>query len=414
MFMSLPKILIIGGGYAAIHAAKGLQALHRRGKAQVTVISKDSSHLFHGWTSEVISGQLDASHARSPLSYILRKVNFITGTVNAVDREQKRVFAQIGPQEISLAYDQLIVAAGSIDPKEILPGLNEHGWGIKSAREFRRFLRHLHHQLEIIQSLKILGEEPKRAAINVIGGGFAGVENACAIVEIAKKILGKEINPVTIRLFVGERGLLANTEKIGANLKGYSRRKIEKKGIEIINERVQKVAKDHLITQNGSRYDSAITLGTIGVRIETLPGLQDLPINPRGQLIVTSSLQSPGDPSVWSAGDYAQMPLKESSKTCPINALWAIKSGAFLAKNLKRALKGQSLQAFRYGGLGQAASFDKGSGIAEIYGMQFKGFLAWLLRAVFFLRFMPIGQKRHQVFWLLLRSLFRENHFLYT
>jgi NADH dehydrogenase len=121
MFMSLPKILIIGGGYAAIHAAKGLQALHRRGKAQVTVISKDSSHLFHGWTSEVISGQLDASHARSPLSYILRKVNFITGTVNAVDREQKRVFAQIGPQEISLAYDQLIVAAGSIDPKEICP-----------------------------------------------------------------------------------------------------------------------------------------------------------------------------------------------------------------------------------------------------------------------------------------------------
>ncbi len=126
-----------------------------------------------------------------------------------------------------------------------------------------------------------------------------------------------------------------------------------------------------------------------------VPGL-DVHRDPRGRLVTRPDLSVVD--GVWAAGDAACVVHPTSGEPVPANALWAIKGGEHVGRNLARtAPAGAPTRPFAYRGLGQAASFGFGRSISELYGIPFTGWLAWVLRLTFFLRFMPSRRRAAQV-----------------
>ena len=136
-------------------------------------------------------------------------------------------------------------------------------------------------------------------------------------------------------------------------------------------------------------HPAATVLATIGQVPVVVPGTEDLARDPGGRLLTDPDLSVVLAPGVWSAGDAARVLHPVTGRPVATNALWAIKAGAHLGRNLARRLQGRPTRPFAYRGLGQAASYGLGRSVAEIYGLELTGGAAWLLRVTFFLRFMP-------------------------
>jgi NADH dehydrogenase len=147
------------------------------------------------------------------------------------------------------------------------------------------------------------------------------------------------------------------------------------------------VGRHHVVLSDGQVLPASLVLGTTGQRAVQLPGLDSLPSDDGGRLLTTPDLAVA--PSIWAAGDVARVNHPRTRTPVPANALWAIKAGDHLGRNLARAVVGHRSTPFRYLGLGQAAAFGVGHGIAELYGLPLTGWVAWVSRLAFFIRFMP-------------------------
>jgi NADH dehydrogenase len=151
--------------------------------------------------------------------------------------------------------------------------------------------------------------------------------------------------------------------------------------------RVVSVGRRHVALADGRVLPASLVLSTIGQRAVQLPGLETLPCDDTGRLLTTPDLAVA--PGVWAAGDDARVNHPRSGLPVPANALWAIKAGDHLGRNLARTVVGARTTPFRYLGLGQAAAFGVGRGVAELYGLPLTGWAAWVTRLAFFIRFMP-------------------------
>ena len=155
-----------------------------------------------------------------------------------------------------------------------------------------------------------------------------------------------------------------------------------------------RVTEQHAYLSDGTSLPASTVIATIGQRPVQVPGL-DVHRDPRGRLVTRPDLSVVD--GVWAAGDAACVVHPTSGEPVPANALWAIKGGEHVGRNLARSLRRRPTRPFTYRGLGQAASFGFGRSISELYGIPFTGWLAWVLRLTFFLRFMPSRRKAAQV-----------------
>ena len=165
-------------------------------------------------------------------------------------------------------------------------------------------------------------------------------------------------------------------------------RELERLGVVVhCGVRVVAVGRHHVVLSDGRRLPTSLVLSTTGQRAVQLPGLEELPTDDNGRLLTTPDLAVA--PGIWAAGDAARVNHPRTRTPVPANALWAIKAGDHLGRNLARSVVGRGSTPFRYLGLGQAASFGVGRGIAELYGLPLTGWVAWVTRLAFFIRFMP-------------------------
>ena len=119
------------------------------------------------------------------------------------------------------------------------------------------------------------------------------------------------------------------------------------------------------------------------------PDWSRLASTPAGRYVADRFLKATGWTDVWLAGDIAEVALPRGSGPCPIDALWAMKQGDLAGANIARATVGAPPERFGFGGLGQAAGLGNRNGISELYGLTFRGLLAWFIRVSFFAWFMP-------------------------
>ena len=381
------RIVLIGGGYASIDAYKALArrlgGRLRSGAVQVTVINPDAYHTFHGWTGEVLAGLLPLDVTLTPLEPLFRYARVLLGRASGVDLAARTVSVETpdGGQE-TLPYDELLIGTGSSDPFERVPGLREYGWRLKDTRDMQRFQKHL---LALVTDRAAPGSVVP-ARVLVIGGGFAGVEMAGAIRELA----GAHSAKVDITLMTSSDQLLDVLRPKHASLADHAAGELEKLGVQVrYAARVRCLTPQGIELESGEALPFELVLYTAGVAFTVLPGTENLARTAGGQLLVDKDLRVQGQPHVWVAGDAARVALPRGEGYCPVNALWAMKQGMCVGNNMAAVLAGKPPRAFAYGGLGQSASLRVGGGVTELLGVPLTGWIGWIARLAFFIWFMP-------------------------
>jgi len=367
------RILIVGGGYVAVWAHRAvhrrLRRRMRRGEVTTTIVAPGLSHRFHGFTGEVLGGVLPPQRVATALADLCPLADLVDGTVTSVDLAAGRAtVATADGDAVELGFDHLVLAAGSSD-SQFPAGIAEHGHSTKNPVGFEELRRRL--------------AEPWEHMV-VVGGGLAGAELCAAIAE---RFTG---DGRRIHLVHSGDTLVPELLPRYRGLARYVRRQLDGYGVQVhTGTAVLKVGETGVELDDDTSLPADLVVSTSGQRPVAIPGTEGLARHPDGRLRVDGYLKVAGQPRVWSGGDVAAVPHLVSGRPSPANALWAIKHGAHLGRNLARELRGRRPRRFAYLGLGRSASLGVGKGAAHLYGMPFTGWSAWLTRAAFFLIYMP-------------------------
>jgi NADH dehydrogenase len=395
------RILILGGGFAGLHAAIHLdEALTRDPNLEVTLVNRDNFFLFTPMLHEVAASDLDVTTIVNPVRKLLKRVNFFVGEVESIDLEHKRVTVSHGfdHHDHDLSYDHLVIGLGSITNFFNLPGLEERALTMKSLGD----AIHLRNRL-----IAVLEEADTECAAHlrvplltfvVAGGGFAGVETVASVNDFVHEALPfyPNLKEHMLRVVLAHPGAVILPE-LGEKLGLYAQKKLAQRGVEIqVRTRVEGVSERGVQLSTGEMIETRTLIWTAGTSPN--PALDKLPFDKeRGRLRVDEMLRVPGWPGVWALGDCALVPDHRTGKYHPPTAQHALREGKTLADNLIATLRGRPLKPFSFSTLGQLASIGRRTGVANILGINFSGFFAWWLWRSIYLSKLPRFEKKLRV-----------------
>lgn len=397
MKKALKRIILLGGGYVAVWAYRSLFKKLRReitdGLVEIIVVCPEEYHCFHGWTAESLTGIIQDQNRMSPLSEIFTNARQIFGKAIEINVNANLVYVKANNDQVQeLHYDHLLLGIGSFDNCNV-EGLQDFGYQVKSAKAFLR-TKQMIQQIVKSAAEANMSDAQRLLSFTVAGGGFTGVELAANIAEFVT-LLRKEYPSLqnmkpAIRLVNSGDRILNELRPRFEKMISYTEGEMKKYGIEILTgKKITKVTKQGVFLSDDSFLESTMVISTIGQCRLVLKGTETMERDKMNRLLTNSYLQIKGYENIWGGGDACNVISSKTRTASPTNALWAIKHGECAGKNIARALKNTSLKNFSFRGLGQAASLGIGKGIGELYGIQFTGWLAWVLRMLVFNYFMP-------------------------
>jgi NADH dehydrogenase len=392
---SKKQIVLIGGGYASIWAyrsiIKELLIELMEGQVQIKLICPEEFHCFHGWTAESLTGIVQDENRMSPLKEQFKFAEIIKGKAGCIDPLSRQVYVDMTEGfRITVPYDHLFLGMGSVDNTEI-DGLKEHGFQLKSYRDYRRTKMQIQYLIRQAAASDTMTAE-KNLQFVIAGAGFTGVEIAANLGELLsvmkKKYTALRNIKSSIKLINSKTSILPGLNS--GSMRRYTEKILGRYGIEIINQaKINQVTGHGVKLSDGRFLDSRMVVSTIGQSRININGTRQMDRDSENRIILNSFLQVSQYPNIWGAGDTVHVKHPGTHKTCPSNALWAIRQGEHAGKNISRAILAQSLKSFTFKGLGQCASLGIGKGIGELYGIPFNGWFAWIMRWFFFQHFMP-------------------------
>jgi NADH dehydrogenase len=391
------NIVLLGGGYTSIWAyrslLKGLGYEILFGDVRLTVICPEEHHFFHGWTAESLGCIIQDKNRMTPLADLFQKAQLVRGTASRIDDAARRVHVRLSDNSTAtIKYDHLLIGIGSKDSERI-DGLSDYGYQVKSHPSFLRTKRAIQ---SLVERAAIVDAEEARRILRftVVGSGFAGVELVANIAEFIGVLRRgfpslRSITPV-VRLVSSKAHILDELDPRFKRMRRYAEKTMQQYGIELIcNSRISSITTDGAWLPDGSLLESSMVISAIGQSRVKLEGTEEMKRDHLDRLSTNSYLQIPGHAAIWGGGDACSVPHCKTGQPCPPNALWGIEHGRHAGMNIARAIKGRPLKAFAFKGLGQCASLGIGKGMGELYGIEFTGWFAWIMRWFFFNYFMP-------------------------
>lgn len=395
------RILIAGGGFGGIYAALELERrLKSRDAVEVTIVNRDNFFLFTPMLHEVAASDLDVTHIVNPVRKLLPKTSFFDGDVEAIDVARRVVVVSHGADGHTheLPYDHLIVGLGSITNFFGLPGLAERALTMKSLGDAIALRNRLIALLEEADTECCAAIRERLLTFVVAGGGFAGVETLAGINDFVRESLRfyPNLSEDMIRMVLVHPGEVILPE-LSASLGRYAAAKLGERGVEVRTmTRVAAVDDDTVTLSDGTTLRSVSLIWTAGTTPNPLLGT--LPCNKeRGRLLVDETLAVPGHPGVWALGDCAMVPDGTTGRFHPPTAQHAIRQGRCLARNVVAVLRGRPASKFTFRTVGQLASLGRRTGVAQILGINFSGFLAWWMWRTIYLAKLPRVEKKLRV-----------------
>ncbi len=367
--MNRPKIVILGGGFGGLAAARALYKA-----ADVTVVDRHNYQTFLPLLYQVSTAGLAADHVAYPIRGALRKtsVKFRMASPISIDHRNKEV--KLDSSEI-LKFDHLIVALGSVTADFGIPGVKEFSLGMKSVSEALTIRAEIMRRFEDLCRF----EDDTQFFVTVIGGGPTGVEMAGAIAELVRGPLKSDQAAVAknIKVTLVEAGprLLP---PFAASLSERTKKDLEKLGVKVLlNSAVKELQHRKVLLKDGSTLQSEITIWAAGVKGSDSMKELNLPVE-ANRVAVEPTMQVKNYPYIWALGDIAGAKGKDGTPL-PMVAPVAIQQGKFIAKQIKRIAQGKSLESFKYLDKGSMATIGRNKAVVQVRWFKLAGPLAWLV-----------------------------------
>jgi NADH:quinone reductase (non-electrogenic) len=396
-----PVIVIVGGGFAGTAVAQRLEHRLRPDEADVVLLSRENYTLFTPMLPEVTSGELEVRHIVTPIRAQLSRTAFVLAQAEEIDVERRRVAYRhvLTGITVELEYDQLVLAVGSSTSTFGLPGVAENVWALKTLDDADALRNHLVWLLELADTIADDRRRSELLTVVVVGGGFTGVETAGEIFELFRSVLRyyRRLRLDDMRMILVEGGATL-LPGLPPRMGEYSRRVLERRGVEVVTGEMVKSADERGLTLGGGRrIDSATVIWSAGVAPSQSVAKTALPKTKRGAVVTGPDMRVAEFPNVWALGDCASIPDGKGG-TFPMTAQHAIREGPHLADNLIRVLRGQDAQAFRYDSLGMMAALGGRKAVAQLPGDRvLTGFIAWFLWRTYYLLRLPGLDRRLRV-----------------
>jgi NADH:ubiquinone reductase (H+-translocating) len=381
--MSQHHVVIIGGGFGGLYAAK---ALGKTG-ARITLVDKRNFHLFQPLLYQIAVGGLSPGDIASPLRAVLRKyknIEVIKAEVVDLDPEDRRITFRDG----GLNYDSLIVATGSTynyfghdEWAEIAPGIKT----IENTLDIRHriFLA-----FEAAEREDDIAQQKSWMRFVIIGAGPTGVELAGAIGELAQSTLRNDFRHIDTS--ESEIILLEGTDRIlptyPEELSTKAQESLERLGITVSKNAMVTDIKKSFVTFSNDGKEETIQAKTIlwaaGVKASSLGGViaerTGAKLDGAGRVIVEPDLSVAGFHNMFVIGDLANFSHQDGNPL-PGVAPVAMQEGLYVAKLLGSRFRGKHLPPFKYKNKGSLAVIGRNAAVADFGRFRFSGFFAWLI-----------------------------------
>jgi NADH dehydrogenase len=387
-----PHVVIIGGGFGGLSAARAL----RNADVRVTLLDRRNHHVFQPLLYQVATATLSPGDIAAPIRWILRRVRnvrVLLGEAGRIDVAARRVELTDGT---ALDYDYLIVATGSRHAYFGHGDWEQNAPGLKTLDDAIAIRRRILIAFERAEREENERRQRQLLTFVIVGGGPTGVELAGTLAEIARQTLRDEfrsIDTARTRILLVEAGPTI-LQTFPEKLRDAARTSLQRLGIEV-REGVAVTAVDqHGVRVGNERVDAGTVVWAAGVAASSLVKTLGVPLDRAGRVIVEADLSIPGHPEVFVVGDAAA--VHQGGRLLPGVAQTAMQGARHAAKTILARLRGEPSKPFVYRDLGSMAIVGRRAAISDLGWVQFSGVLAWL-SWLFLHIFMLIGFRNRMV-----------------
>ncbi len=374
-----PHVVIIGAGFGGMEAARKLA----NAPVRITMLNRENYHLFQPLLYQVAIAGLVPSQIAYPVRTIFRhqkNFTFQMGEVTAIDFDQR--FVRMNGSVIG--YDYLILAIGGETNFYNLHSIEREAYQLKNVDSAVATRIHM---LSMFEKASREPDPDKRRALltfGIVGGGPTGVETAGALAELIRLVISKDypdmdLKDVRVILLESASHVM---EAYPDSLRKATYDLLVRKGVEIwLDARMTGYDGEKISLADGRCIPAYTLIWTAGVRSAGLADRLGLPQAAGARLVTEGTLQLAGHPEVFLVGDAAYL-VDESGRPLPMLATVAQQEARAAVDNLRRLLKGQSPRPFHYQDPGLLATIGRNAAVARIAGLNFSGFIAWVIWVV--------------------------------
>ena len=381
--------MVVGGGYAGSYVARCL------GKRGATIVNPQNSMLFSALLPEAASGTLEPRHVVVPLRAMCPHSELVLGQATEFDFERRRVQVETLAGPVSIGYEDLVIAVGSISRALPIPGLADHALGFKDLADAIHLRNHVLQRLEAADVAANESDRQRELSFVFIGAGYAGVEALAELADLVRDAV--RFYPALER--APQRWVLVDAApkilpEIPRRLGEYAAGQLVKRGVEIHVETTLERLEPHAATlSNGERILTSTLVWTAGVAPSPELARFGLPLDERRRVQVNETLRVEGHEHVWALGDNAAVPNAATpGEVDPPTQQHALRQARRLAKNIAG-----DPEPYRYKMLGQVATLGRYKGIADVLGLHFTGFIGWFITRTYHLYQLPLFSRKLRV-----------------
>jgi NADH dehydrogenase len=413
------RVLVLGGGYTAVHACRTMRSGSESGSVDVTVVTRENYLTAHGFIAEMLTGRIGPGTILNPARRIFPHARVHVADIESIDLERRTVFTarSLDGAQSQLEYDMAVLALGTVEDVDAYPGLAEHAFKLKQGEDAIRLRNHILEMFELAEIESDSDERRRLLTFLIAGGGFSGTELAGELADFARLLTEREFSRIRrdeCRVVLVHSGPTLLPELYGASnlerpvksfprLVEFAMEHSRKLGVELaLNTRVVAATPNEVHLSDGRRIPARTIVSAVGTRPNPL--VENLPLerDSRGRLLVNPFLRVNGHDDLWAGGDCASVPHPHGG-TCPPTALYACMHGRHLGRNLVRAVRGERLRPYRLDMKMQGVSIGRRTAVGELFGIGLRGKLPWLTWRAIVGAFVPSWDRRVRLLadWLI-------------
>lgn len=403
----MPRILIVGGGYAGFYTAKKLEKYLGKNEAEVTLVDPLPYMTYQPFLPEVAAGSIEARHVLVSYRRHLTRTNIVSGKATFINHKEKKVTVSspnLEPHDIE--YDQVVVTAGAVSRTFPIPGVADLAIGMKTIEEAIEVRDRLLTNFDRAAAMPAGPSRQKLLTFVVVGGGFAGIEAFAEMLSLSTYLLryypNIKFDEVQFHLVeamtrVMPEVSLKTSEWVVKNLR-------DRNAQVHLDTQLQSAEGGVIELSNGLRLEADVIVWTAGVMANPAIKNTDLPLDERGRVTANTSLQIVDGETIiegaWTAGDNSAVPDLSGDGVggyCVPNAQHAVRQGKLLSKNLVANLRGEGLIPYFHRNMGAVAGLGIGVGVFQYRNLAVTGLLAWFMHRGYHVLAMPMWERKFRV-----------------